>query len=337
MNTAVRVSGISKKFPRTSGYRDLLPFRNRQWTDAVKNVSFDIKEGEFFGMLGPNGAGKTTLIKMLCCLVLPNSGTAEIFQHDVVKDAQSVKENVGLVSAEERSFFWRITGRENLQFYASLYHIPRKKARERINELLELVGLADDGDTRFQNYSTGMRQKLSIARGLLSEPRVLFVDEPTRSLDPVSAQAVRKFLRERIAGAGKTVILATHNLNEAEQLCDRLAIMDHGRLKALGSVPELRAIFQTQDSCKLQVKSITEPTISDLKLIDGVINLTITESQDGLSNLKIMMSNRAKVLPDIMKAIVDRGVDILDCQVEALPLEEIFVHALDSQNVEESV
>ena len=205
MSAAISVDNISKKFPRTSGYRDLLPFRHRQWTEAVKNVSLEIKEGEFFGMLGPNGAGKTTLIKMLCCLVLPNAGTARVYGHDVVKDAQSVKETVGLVSAEERSFFWRITGRENLKFYSSLYHIPRQQAKARINELLELVDLADEGDTRFQNYSTGMRQKLAIARGLLSEPRVLFVHEPTRSLDPVSAQAVRHFLRERIAGSGKSL------------------------------------------------------------------------------------------------------------------------------------
>lgn len=336
MSTAISVTNITKRFPRTSGYRDLLPFRHRQWTEAVKDVSLEIKEGEFFGMLGPNGAGKTTLIKMLCCLVLPNSGTARIFGHDIVRDAQAVKETVGLVSAEERSFFWRITGRENLQFYASLYHIPRRQARARINELLELVGLADDGDTRFQNYSTGMRQKLAIARGLLSEPRLLFVDEPTRSLDPVSAQAVRLFLRERIAGAGKTVILATHNLNEAEQLCDRLAIMNHGHLKALGSVGELRSIFQTQDSCSLQVRELSGDIVSQLKRIDGIIDINITEQTDGISGLKIMLSNRTAVLPGIMRVIVGGGAEILDCQVAALPLEEIFIHALGGEDNKEA-
>ena len=205
MNNAIIIKNIFKKFPKTSGYRDLLPFRKREWTEAVKDISLDIKEGEFFGMLGPNGAGKTTLIKMLCCLVLPNSGTASVFGSDIIKNEQKVKETVGLVSAEERSFFWRITGRENLEFYAALYNIPRHTVSRRINELLELVGLAEDGDKRFQSYSTGMRQKLAIARGLLSEPRLLFVDEPTRSLDPVSAQAVRRFLKEKIAAAGKTI------------------------------------------------------------------------------------------------------------------------------------
>jgi ABC-2 type transport system ATP-binding protein len=337
MSEVISIENISKKFPRTSGYRDLLPFRNRQWIDAVKNVSLEIHEGEFFGMLGPNGAGKTTLIKMLCCLVLPNSGTARIFGHDIVRNTQSVKETVGLVSAEERSFYWRITGRENLQFYAALYNLSGKQARKRIDELLELVGLADDGDARFQNYSTGMRQKLSIARGLLSEPRVLFVDEPTRSLDPVSAQAVRQFLRERIAGAGKTVILATHNLNEAEQLCDRLAIMDHGHLKALGSVPKLRAIFQTKDSCEMQVKNLTEEVIRELERLDGVTDISISRQTDGLSGLKITITNRSKILPGIMKKLINGNAEILDCQVEALSLEEIFVNALHSNNIEENI
>jgi len=303
---------------------------------AVDRVSFSINRGEVVGFLGPNGAGKTTLIKMLCCLVLPNSGTAQVFGHDIVRQEQVVKETVGLVSAEERSFFWRITGRENLRFYAALYHIPTKQADARINELLDLVGLADDGDTRFQNYSTGMRQKLAIARGLLSEPRLLFVDEPTRSLDPVSAQAVRRFLKEKISGVGKTVVLATHNLNEAEQLCDRLAIMDHGHLKAVGSVGELRALFQTQERCELQVGHYSETMLSQLRDIEGVLDGSITDTQDGIVRLRLMISNRTAVLPRIMQIMVSGGAEIYDCQLEALPLEEIFLHALHTDTTKEN-
>jgi ABC-2 type transport system ATP-binding protein len=336
MNAAININNLTKRFPRTSGYRDLLPFRHREWVEAVKNVSLDIKDGEFFGMLGPNGAGKTTLIKMLCCLVLPNSGTARVFGNDIVKDTQSVKETVGLISAEERSFYWRLTGRENLHFYASLYHLPKKRANVRIKELLELVGLADDGDTRFQNYSTGMRQKLAIARGLLSEPRLLFVDEPTRSLDPVSAQSVRIFLKDKIAAEGKTVVLATHNLNEAEQLCDRLAIMDHGHLKALGTVSELRTIFQTQEECVLQVGNYSEEILTQLRAIDGVIECDLTETHDNVVRLKMVISNRTAVLPHIMKVTVNSGAEIMDCQLDPLPLEEIFLHALHTDTVKEN-
>ena len=336
MTSAIGVTSLTKRFPRTSGYRDLLPFRERQWVTAVEGVSLDIEEGELFGLLGPNGAGKTTLIKLLCCLVLPNSGTAHIFGHNILKEEQAVKKLVGLVNAEERSFFWRLTGRENLQFFASLYQLTRQQARKRIGELLDLVELADDADIRFQNYSTGMRQKLAIARGLLSEPRVLFVDEPTRSLDPVSAQAVRRFLKEKIAGEGKTVVLATHNLNEAEQLCDRLAIMDHGHLKALGTVSELRSIFQTKEKCVLRLGNYSEAILPLLRDIEGVLECDLAERSDGIARINLMITNRAAVLPHIMRVAVNSGAEIHDCQLDPLPLEDVFLHALRTDAVKEN-
>ena len=332
MTSAISVFSLSKKFPRTSGYRDLLPFRKRNWVPAVEDVSLDIKEGELFGLLGPNGAGKTTLIKLLCCLVLPNSGSAHVFGHDILKEEQAVKKTVGLVSAEERSFYWRITGRENLQFYASLYNLSGKQAKKRIDELLRLVDMVDDADVRFQNYSTGMRQKLAIARGLLSEPRVLFVDEPTRSLDPVSAQAVRQFFKDKVAGEGKTMVLATHNLNEAEQLCDRVAIMHHGRIKAMGSVRELRSLFQTKEKCKLHVRHLSESIMTHLSNIDGVFNCIITNQHDNVADLEIMISNRSAVLPRILQVVVSSGAEVSNCQLGELPLEEIFIHALHADD-----
>jgi ABC-2 type transport system ATP-binding protein len=328
MTTAISVANLTKRFPRTSGYRDLLPFRKKQLITAVEDVSLDIKEGELFGLLGPNGAGKTTLIKLLCCLVLPTSGTAQVFGHDILKEEQTVKQLVGLVSAEERSFFWRITGRENLQFYAALYHLSRQQINKRIDELFELVDMNDKADIRFQNYSTGMRQKLAIARGLLSEPRVLFVDEPTRSLDPVSAQAVRQFFKEKVTGEGKTIVLATHNLNEAEQLCDRVAIMHHGRVMALGSVRELRSLFQTKEKCELQVSQLSETVLPQLQGIDGVLNCRVTDQYDGVASLELMISNRSAVLPQILQVVVNSGAEIYNCQLGELSLEEIFVHAL---------
>jgi ABC-2 type transport system ATP-binding protein len=325
---AIETENLSKRFARTSRYRDLLPFRKRQWVTAVEDLSIDISEGEFFGLLGPNGAGKTTLIKILCCLVLPTSGNARVFGHDVVRDEPEVKKMVGLVSAEERSFYWRLTGRENLQFYASLYHIPRGRTAARIDELLELVGLSDEGDVRFQHYSTGMRQKLAIARGLLSEPRVLFVDEPTRSLDPVSAQAIRRFLKEHLAGEGKTVVLATHNLNEAEQLCDRLVIMNHGKVNALGSVKELRSLLQKKEKCELKARNFSENIMSQLRRIEGVLDSRIIRQPDGIADVELMISKRASALPQILEVMVTNGAEVCDCRLEELPLEEIFVHAL---------
>jgi len=336
VSAAISTVDLVKKFPRSSGYRDLLPFRKKQWVTAVENMSLDIQEGEFFGLLGPNGAGKTTFIKLLCCLVLPSSGKARVFGHDILKEEQTVKKLVGLVTAEERSFFWRLTGRENLQFYASLYHLSGQQARKRIDELLNLVDLDKAADIRFQNYSTGMRQKLAIARGLLSEPKVLFVDEPTRSLDPVSAQSVRSFLKGKVVVEKKTVVLATHNLSEAEQLCDRLAIMDHGRVIALGTVKELRALFQTYEECRLQVRHLPEAVLTQLERIDGVLGCQLTRNGNEGLTLELKISNRSQVLPRLLQTIMDNGAEVYNCQLKELPLEDIFTHALKSGERRES-
>jgi ABC-2 type transport system ATP-binding protein len=331
---AIKTFNLTKKFPRTTGYLDLLPFREKRWVIAAENINLDIEEGEFFGLLGTNGAGKTTLIKMLCGLVLPSSGTAQVFGQDIVRDESEVKKLVGLVSAEERSFYWRLTGRENLQFNAALYHLVPQQAGKRIDELLNLVGLADKADVRFQNYSTGMRQKLAIARGLLSKPRILFVDEPTRSLDPVSAQAIRCFFKEKVVSQETAVVLATHNLNEAEQLCSRLAIMDHGQVKALGSVSELRSLFQSKERCELQVGNFPETLLNQLGCIEGVTDCRPAGRQNGFLNLELMISDRI-VLPRILEAMVNSGVEVYNCQVKELPLDEIFVHALRSDHTKE--
>jgi ABC-2 type transport system ATP-binding protein len=328
VNHAISTVALTKHFPRTSGYRDFFHLRKKQWVTAVQNVSLDIQEGEFFGLLGPNGAGKTTLIKILCCLVLPNSGTANVMGLDVNKEEQKIKNLVGLVSSEERSFFWRLTGRENLQFYASLYHLYGQAARQRIEELLHLVGLENEADMRFQNYSTGMRQKLAIVRGLLSEPKVLFVDEPTRSLDPVSAQAVRSFLREKVINRNTTVVLATHNLTEAEQLCDRLAIMDHGRVVAMGTVEELRSLFQTHEECRLELEDFPRAVLERLEKIEGVLGLELSKNGDEHYILNLKIVNREMVLPRLLRTVMESGAQIYNCQLKDLPLEEIFSYAL---------
>jgi ABC-2 type transport system ATP-binding protein len=328
MTAAINTVDLTKTFPRTSGYRDLFHLRSRKWITAVDKVSLEIGEGEFFGFLGPNGAGKTTFIKMMCSLVLPNSGTAHVLGHDVTREEQTVKGLVGLVSSEERSFFWRLTGRENLRFYAALYQLSGRAADRRIDELLHLVGLENDADMRFQNYSTGMRQKLAISRGLLSEPRVLFVDEPTRSLDPVSAQAVRAFLKEKVVNQDKTVVLATHNLTEAEQLCDRLAIMDHGRVVAMGTVKELRSLFQTHEDCRLEVGNIPGETFSRVSAIEGVLDCKLSRNGNEKSILELKIANREAVLPRLLELIMESGGQIYNCQLNDMPLEEIFTYAL---------
>ncbi|HEX2694529.1 MAG TPA: ABC transporter ATP-binding protein [Acidobacteriota bacterium] len=233
---AVSVRGLVKKYPLVRGYRELLahPFR-RRFVTALDGVDLEVGAGRCHCLLGPNGAGKTTLIKILATLVLPDGGRACVGGFDVERDPGRVKETIGLAVGDERSFYWRLTGRQNLMFFAALSDIPAAQARRRVDKILALVGLEDVADLRFNTYCTGKRQMLAFARALLTNARMLFVDEPTRSLDPGSARKIRAFIRkELVEGQGCAVLWATHNLAEAAEVADDLAIIDKGRIRVSG-------------------------------------------------------------------------------------------------------
>src|SRR2546421_5794964 len=203
-------------------------FRRRSLeVEAVRGVSFEIAEGELFGLLGPNGAGKTTTIKMLITLLIPTSGSARVLGLDVVKEAREVRKRIGYVFGGERGLYERLSGLDNLRYFAELYGVTGKAQRVRIQEVLELVGLLGRERERVEGYSRGMRQRLHIARGILHEPEVLFLDEPTLGLDPVGARELRALIAG-LARAGTTVLLTTHYMFEADALCDRIAVIDRG-------------------------------------------------------------------------------------------------------------
>lgn len=215
---------------------------NRPATDvfAVTDLTFDATSGEVLGIMGPNGAGKTTLVKMLCTLLLPSSGSGCIQGYDLVDEAAAVRGSISFVTGEERSFYWRLTGRQNLRFFAGLLGLCSERSAAKINELAQAFGLEELLDKRFDTYSTGNRQKLAIVRGLLNEASVLFLDEPTRSLDPNSSSALMKLLRDNLAREqGKTIVLVTHRLDEAINTCDRLLIMNRGKSVFLGPPGQL--------------------------------------------------------------------------------------------------
>lgn len=239
--TLVSLQGISKRFPVRRGWLATLRHpRSTEYVSVVQEVSCAIAAGEFFGLLGHNGAGKTTLFKMLATLVIPDEGTATVAGLDVVRDAALVRRVLAPVIADERSLSWRLSARENLRLFATLQGLRGAAIGDRADDLLEVVELADTGNTMVGKFSSGMKQRLLIARALLARPRVLLLDEPTRSLDPISARRFRTFLREEISGKqGCTVLLATHNTEEALELCDRVAVLDHGRLLAVGPADEL--------------------------------------------------------------------------------------------------
>jgi ABC-type multidrug transport system ATPase subunit len=241
--TAIRMDVLTKRFPIRRTVREMLRRSSqRQHLTAVDGVTLDVDAGEVFGLLGPNGAGKTTLLKMLATLVLPDAGSAAVEGLDVVRDAARVRRVVTPVIADERSLNWRLTARENLELYAALLEVPRREWRARIDALLGDVGLERAGSRLVNALSSGMRQRLLIARALLARPRVLLLDEPTRSLDPITARAFRTLLREELVGRrGCTILLATHNTEEAFELCDRVAVLHQGRIVACGPARGLAA------------------------------------------------------------------------------------------------
>ena len=238
---AVSVSGLTKRFVvrRSWGAAIRAPFA-REMRPALVDVDLHVAHGEFVGLLGPNGAGKTTLFKILSTLIVPDSGRASILGHDVVNGAVQARRVLAPVIADERSLQWRLTAEENLRLFAALHAVPARDVQRRTRELLALVGLTSTGTQLVGTFSSGMRQRLLIARALLARPRVLLLDEPTRSLDPISARSLRAFLREELAGRqGCTVLLATHSADEAFGLCDRVAVLDRGRLLATGAAERL--------------------------------------------------------------------------------------------------
>jgi ABC-2 type transport system ATP-binding protein len=241
----LRVEGLTKRFPARRGLRQTLvhPFSGTTVT-VVDNVSFSAAAGEFVGLLGPNGAGKTTLLKMLSTLILPDAGFASIDGWDVVRDAGVVRELVSPCLAMERSLYYRLTARQNLDVFADLQDLARSERESRIDEVLRAVSLRETGAKLVGQFSSGMLQRLLIARALLTRPRLLLLDEPTRSLDPISAREFRLFLRDELATQrGCAVILATHNAEEAFELCDRVAILDRGRMLASGVAAKLARDF----------------------------------------------------------------------------------------------
>jgi len=250
-SVAVGVYGLTKRFARQRTWGQLLraPLRNEQVT-VVDDVTWTVAPGELFGLLGPNGAGKTTIFKMLAGITALDGGSATVGGCDVTHDTVRVRRSVGCVMANDRTLYWRLSALENLRLFAALYGLYGRAARERSREVLRTVELTDAGDKLVANFSSGMRQRLLIARALLPRPKVLLLDEPTRSLDPLSARSFRAFLRsELVAGTECTVLLATHSSEEAMDLCDRVAVLDRGRLLAHGTTRDLGALYGGEWYC----------------------------------------------------------------------------------------
>jgi ABC-2 type transport system ATP-binding protein len=239
--------------------------------DAVHAVSLAIPRGELFGLFGPNGAGKSTLIRMLTTLLAPTSGGARVNGFDIVTQADAVRASVGLVFSNEHSFYGRLSGRQNLNFFAALQNLSPRETRVRVDELLEMFALEPYANAMFQAYSTGMRQKLNVARALLHNPPVLFLDEPTKGMDVPTADAVRALLKDEIVGRqGKTVFLTTHDLYEMDYLCDRIGVLARGELQAFGRPRELLERMQRERVFEIELTHALENLTPRLARVPGI-------------------------------------------------------------------
>ncbi len=248
---------------------------------AVNDISFDVRKGEIFGILGPNGAGKTTTIKMLCTLLKPTSGKAEVLGIDVSDDRRTkeLRMRVNMVSGGERGLYYRLTGRQNLRYFADLYKVPSSQKEERIQRAIELVRMEDAADKRVENYSRGMKQRIHIARALINDPEVLFLDEPTIGLDPEISLQIRKIVKE-LSESGKTIILTTHYMFEAEELCDRMILLKHGNIVGYGTTDELKQ--KVSDDTMIRITTTRDPSscTPNVQTVDGITDVRV-ESLSG--------------------------------------------------------
>jgi len=268
---------------------------------AVEDISFSIKSGELFGLLGPNGAGKTTTVKMLATLLIPTKGTAAVMGYDVVKDAQEVRKRIGFIFGGERGLYWRLSGIDNLRYFASLYGVEPEVSKKRIPYLLEMVGLKDRGNERVEGYSRGMKQRLHVARTLLHDPEILFLDEPTIGLDPVGAREFRQVIRD-LQSEKKTILLTTHYMFEADSLCQRVAVIDKGIIVAMDSPSELKKHVADLSVIEIETFGTSQEILDHLRGLPFVDALSVQE-QDQRQMLLIQTARGAEAVPDILASM----------------------------------
>lgn len=277
---------------------------------AVDEVSFEVKEGEIFGILGPNGAGKTTLVMILATLLKPTKGKASVAGYDIVREASNVRKKIGIVF-QETTLDLELTARENLDFHARLYGMEKKEREKRIAEVLELVGLSDNADTVVKKFSGGMKRRLEIARGLIHSPEVLFLDEPTLGLDAITRRKIWDYIAE--ARKDATIVLNTNYIDEAERLCDRVAIMNRGKIIALEEPKKL---------INLAESVIILEGIGFEKLKDLLENYRYVLSRNAL---RIYTKEGNRILPEIISSAIKKGVEITSAKIEKPTLEDVFI------------
>ncbi|UYN92947.1 MAG: ABC transporter ATP-binding protein [Anaerolineales bacterium] len=288
---------------------------------AVQGISFDIQQGEIFSLLGPNGAGKTTTISMLSCLLSPTEGDALIDGHSVRTQANAVKQVIGVVP-QEIALYPDLTARENLRFWGGMYNLSGARLKERVEETLEIAGLSDRANEKVETYSGGMKRRINIAVGLLHEPKVLFMDEPTVGIDPQSRRRILDTVLE-LNQRGLTVLYTTHYMEEAAELSRRIGIVDHGKLIALGTQDELTKLVGESDTVRIGISGVsdTQALLAALRALSGVQHAGLEEDE-----LVLQATNANARLSQIIGAISAAGGQVKSIKVAEPNLEAVFLH-----------
>ena len=321
--SAITVENLSKTYPTSfPRLKKFFRFPVKPAVEALKSVSFEIAEGEIFGLIGKNGAGKTTLTKIIATLVQPSGGQVSVKNFDTVKDEIKVRSLIGLASAEERSFYWRLTTEQNLIFFARLYGLNNKQAKRRIAEIFEKLNLTELKNRRFAEISTGNKQRLAVARALLPAPPVLLLDEPTRSLDPLAAAEMRSLIRSL---EDVSVLLTSHNLSEVEELCSRVAIISKGEIRAVDTPKNLRLKHKQTQKVKIVFGEIPEDSLQSI-----CDNLSIElagykiENHSGILSLVFQRKADDELLGGTILCLTEHGAKVLDVETEKPTLLDVL-------------
>jgi ABC-2 type transport system ATP-binding protein len=319
---------LTKVFRQKKGKkRGLLPKRKSEIT-AVDNVSFEVDKGTVYGLIGANGAGKTTLVKLLSTLIIPTSGRAKVCDYDIIKQDRQVRTSIGLATGTERSFYFRLSGWQNLWFFGVLQGINHQELRRRIETLMKSVDLYSEKDKQFMQYSLGEKRKLDLVRCLLTDPPVFFLDEPTTSVDPYSAIKIRETVRQ-LKERGKTILLVTHNLDEAEKLCDRVGIMDRGKLVKEGSLSFLKR------EAKTKRVTIRLEEIPSRELLDKLNPFGEVKGEKESQEIEIFLSDGQR-LSQLIDLVRSQGIGMESITTHEPSLEQIFLKYTRNQESEES-
>jgi ABC-2 type transport system ATP-binding protein len=327
MSAAISILNVSKTYPvPLASARRLFRMKARAPVVALREVSFEVGEGEIFGLIGRNGAGKTTLAKIIATLVQPTSGSVSVRGFDSVREEARVRAQVGLASAEERSFYWRLTVEQNLVFFSRLYGLGAREGRRRMEELLELFELTELRRRRFGELSTGNKQRMAVARSMLNSPPVLLLDEPTRSLDPLAAASMRGLIGSLARGARPvTILLTSHNLAEVEELCERVAIISRGRIRALDAPQRLRDAHRNRERVRLTLRGVAAGRAAEIARAAPGAQASVEAGSDA-GGAVVCFEREAgdDALDRVLRAFVEAGARVVSCETERGSLLDVL-------------